>query len=311
MRTPYARATVVSHQATRGRTVNWARRWTGVVAVLCAFGCFQPTTESSNPEADGGRTRCFTSSYGFTACAEPADSRVCGDSLCVDGTQCCLATGTCSTNCDSGDGGGVLWSEGRPCGSMSDCGADEYCAGPSESCFGSGRCTPIQLCGVCSGGPERCAVCGCDAKTYESPQQACAAGVRAISGACNTPTNVSGVCVNQAQCGTGAFCCSLYSRCLRNEDAWRCEVLPDGGRPYDCRTDSDCAEQSDYPGASPGPKACIGVGCTGFGHCSLIGDRSRCSGLQKTVCGCDQQTYVNECWANAAGVRVFSEGPCN
>lgn len=29
------------------------------------------------------------------------------------------------------------------------------------------------------------------------------------------------------------------------------------------------------------------------------------------VCGCDRNTYCNECIANSKGIKVLSNGPCN
>ncbi len=281
-----------------------------IVLVVACAACFQPTGEDADSGVDAGR--CFTFNQGISACSPPADPRVCGDSLCVPGTQCCLTTGQCAVTCEPIDGGNSSGGDPRKaCATISDCAADEYCSGPDKTCFGAGECTPIRFCGLCGGDPAACAVCGCDGKTYPSPQAACAAGVRALSGTCNDGVNPTGVCVNQSQCGTQGFCCMLMGVCFRDDEAWRCQVLPDGGRPYDCRTDADCLSQSNYPGSTPPPMACIGAGCAGFGHCRVIGDTSTCTGLQKSVCGCDGQGYVNECWANSAGVRVSREGSCN
>lgn len=296
-----------------------------LVALALTTACFvapedhslgsAPRDSGSGPGDSGaGPERCITTiNQGITVCSRLADPRVCGDVLCASGTQCCLTTGQCAASCEIMDAGSVTGGgDGRLCAAASDCEQDEYCYGLGGACFGAGRCIRADFCATCGSAdqPERCAVCGCDGKTYASPQVACAAGVRSLSGACNDAVNPTGVCVNQSQCGAEAFCCARSGHCIRNDEAWRCEVLPDGGAPYQCRNDADCVGHSDYPWYTPPPMACIGEGCTGFGYCRVIGDSTGCTGLQKSVCGCDGQAYVNACWANSAGVRVAHEGTC-
>lgn len=279
--------------------------WLGVFLI----GCFQPTSEIG--DAGVGETlRCFYSRTGASVCAEPADIRACGDQTCRIGTQCCLTTGSCDEICDPGDAGTEL-GDGQPCGSSLDCGPDEYCAGPNEACFGAGRCQPLRNCAVCEASDStRCEVCGCDGKTYPSPQAACAAGVRALTGSCSTPATGDGACVAQSQCGPDMFCCLNTNRCVSNSEAWRCKFQDDGGAPHNCASDDDCQDESGYPWTSQSTIKCIGSGCTGPGYCRVVSTPPNCGGEYSPVCGCNEQTYINACHANAAGIRVRMEGSC-
>ncbi|MGB0377040.1 MAG: hypothetical protein ACPGC5_07610 [Flavobacteriaceae bacterium] len=42
-----------------------------------------------------------------------------------------------------------------------------------------------------------------------------------------------------------------------------------------------------------------------------INPEAVCYEIYQPVCGCNQQTYSNDCYARAAGVRSFTTGSCN
>jgi hypothetical protein len=49
-------------------------------------------------------------------------------------------------------------------------------------------------------------------------------------------------------------------------------------------------------------------GESGLGMC--VPAKVACNLVYAPVCGCNGQTYDNECVANAAGVDIFADGPC-
>jgi hypothetical protein len=51
----------------------------------------------------------------------------------------------------------------------------------------------------------------------------------------------------------------------------------------------------------------VGV-CDGLGMC--VPRPQACPEIYDPVCGCDGLTYSNDCFANAAGVNILHEGPC-
>lgn len=42
-----------------------------------------------------------------------------------------------------------------------------------------------------------------------------------------------------------------------------------------------------------------------------INPEAICYEIYQPVCGCNQQTYSNDCYAQAAGVREYTSGRCN
>jgi len=154
------------------------------------------------------------------------------------------------------------------------CGDDQYCA------IEDGKCALriAMQSGTCAPmGTNACTyilapVCGCDLNTYDSACLAAAAGVNVMTdGPCDDAPAVAPAVAQE------------------------CTYPADGG----CGDDQYCA---------------IEVGKCALksmqsGTCASKGTRA-CPMILAPVCGCDRNTYLNDCTAGAAGVNVIAEGTC-
>lgn len=66
-----------------------------------------------------------------------------------------------------------------------------------------------------------------------------------------------------------------------------------------CRSNADC---------EPLELCATGLCEGGLGVCELR--PTECSDTDDPVCGCDDMTYQNRCFATMAGVRLARTGPC-
>ncbi len=156
-----------------------------------------------------------------------------------------------------------------------------------QSCGPGGQC----VCGVCTLPCDDNLDCG-DA----GPLTACVDLQNLEPGRCNAnPSNAAGLCL--APCQSDDACAPL-------EGALICQIdhcLPD---------DRTCLDNADCPDGDLCLIQPTGACLNPFtpGTCSPRPEA--CIEISAPVCGCDGNTYDNSCFAQAAGVNVAADAPC-
>ena len=220
------------------------------------------------------------------ACDEVEAAAVCGDDGVTYSSPCAAA---CA---------GVEVVDGGACEGVLDCQSDADCD-PLEYCRRDGACGSF---GACALRPDVCdvkgePVCGCDGETYASACMAAVVGVSvAHPGACGCLCEL----IYDPVCGCDGE--TYANECLA---ACAGVDVEDGGTcSGKCMIDAECGagEFCDH-----------GAACdsgTSVGEC-VTQPMSCPADAGGEVCGCDGVTYGSAGEANAEGVSVADEGPCD
>jgi hypothetical protein len=261
-------------------------------------------------------------------------SKPCEEDCSTCGNYWACEEAQCVTKCGAVPAENAMCDESY-CGGNADCDEGLFCQFPDQTCSVFGTCAPKPA--MCP--PQFLPVCGCDGATYDS---ACLASQATTSvaflGPCD-PSEEGTPCVNNVMCGDGAFCHFIDGLCA---NTGFCKELPEScpevvapvcacdGTTYNNACEATVVGQSvSYEGAcSEGNgDSCggiAGVTCDPgtfcvqpAGNCKAADLAGTCETIPENcdeqyepVCGCDGNTYSNECHALAAQVQLDHVGEC-
>eukprot|EP01126_Amoeba_proteus_P026517 TRINITY_DN2626_c0_g2_i10.p1 TRINITY_DN2626_c0_g2~~TRINITY_DN2626_c0_g2_i10.p1 ORF type:complete len:318 (-),score=41.02 TRINITY_DN2626_c0_g2_i10:254-1207(-) len=221
------------------------------------------------------------------------------------------------------------------CSSNSDCSSTSYCRFSVGTCSGVGECIVIPNSASCDSSISS-PLCGCDGKTY---QNLCISDQNSMSssssGSCPAPL-IHGDCTSNADCTGSSFCqfapgtCSGVGNCTAIPSYCPDATVPvcgcDGfayqtscnaflrsvsvASINSCFIPAPCNQTTNY--SCPANFFCQKAfgKCVGDGFCMPLPPTNGCLPVKNEVCGCDGQTYDNQCLVDKAGVSTQSNSTC-